>query len=96
VIECVAAVSALVLHCAVRVLAEPVSATTPQPEIDAAPSVKLIVPVRLYPVTDAVNVTLVPAANGLAELASAAEVEAGFTISVSVLLVEPVLVASPL
>ncbi len=55
---------------AVRVLPLPASATALQPVIDAPPLVKLTVPVGAIPVTDAVNVTLAPTADGFAELAS--------------------------
>src|SRR5258706_3724138 len=66
----VPAASALVEHAAVRVLPLPVSATAEHPAIDTPPFVKLTVPVGASPVTDAVNVTLAPATEGFAELAS--------------------------
>src|SRR5215467_6309685 len=65
----VPAVSALVAHCAVRVLPLPARATAEQPLIELAPSLKLTLPVGLEPVTDAVKVTLVPVDAGLIELA---------------------------
>src|SRR6266571_4488183 len=68
--ECVAAVSVLVLHCAARALPEPVTTTAPQPESETPPSVKLTGPVGLVPVTVAVRVTLAPTVDGLEELAS--------------------------
>ena len=87
--------SALVLHCALRVLPEPASATALQPEIETPPSVKLTLPVGLNPVTEAVKVTLAPSPEGLAELDNAVLLVALFTVWVSVLLVEPLLLASP-
>jgi hypothetical protein len=95
-IECVAAVSALVLHCAVRVLPEPPRATAAQPAIETPPSVKLTVPVGLKPVTEAVKVTLAPATDGLAELDSAVVLVALLTTCEKLGLVEPLLVALPL
>ncbi len=50
---------------------------------------------RRVPVTVAVKVTLAPTSAGLAELATAAVLVALFTVCVSVLLVEPLLLASP-
>src|SRR6266702_2875020 len=93
--ECVVVLSALVLHCALRVLPDPVSATALQPDIDTPPSVKLMVPVGLKPVTEAVKVTLAPALDGLAELDTVVVLAALFTVCVSVLLVEVLLLASP-
>ena len=84
------------LHCAVRVLAEPARATAPQPEIETPPSVKLTVPLGVKPVTEAVNVTLAPAIEGLAELASEADAEAWLTVWVIAALVEAAFDASPL
>jgi hypothetical protein len=92
---CVPAARPLVLHCAVRVLPEPASATALQPEIETPPSVKFTLPVGLKPVTEAVNVTLTPALDGLAELETAVVLLALFTVWVSVLLVEPLLALSP-
>lgn len=68
---CVPAVNALVAHCAVRVLPEPLSVIALQPAIAVPLSVKLTVPVGEVPVTLAVNVTLAPSADGLAELVNA-------------------------
>src|SRR5208283_3319073 len=67
--ECVPWLSVLLLHCALRVLPEPTSATPAQSEV--SPSVKLTLPVGLLPVTLAVNVTFAPTVEGLTELASA-------------------------
>ncbi len=66
---CVPAVSVDVVHVAVRVLPLPASATAAQPTSDVAPSLKLMVPVGATPVTEAVNVTLAPNADGVPELA---------------------------
>ena len=60
----VPAASADVEHAAVRVLPLPASATAEQPAIDTPPLVKLTLPVGATPVTDAVNVTLAPTADG--------------------------------
>src|SRR5215470_12316688 len=63
------AVSVVVEHEAVRVLLLPASATAAQAaEIEVPPSVKFTTPVGLVPVTAAVNVTMEPTADGLAEL----------------------------
>ncbi len=64
------AVSAEVLHVAVRVLPLPPSAAVPQPAMLVPPSVKFTVPVGALPVTDAVNVTLAPTIDGLVPLAT--------------------------
>jgi len=93
--ECIVAVRALVLHWALRVLPEPASATAPQPEIETPPSVKLTLPVGLKPVTEAVNVTLAPRADGLAELDNAVLLVALLTTCDSALLVEVLFVVSP-
>src|SRR6266702_1235538 len=93
---CVAAMSVLVLHCAVRVLPEPARATAAQPAIELPPSVKLTLPVGLAPVTEAVKITLLPSVDGLAELASVVVLVALLTTCAKVVLVEPLLVASPL
>jgi hypothetical protein len=65
---CVPAANALVVHCPVRVLPEPVRTTAVQPTMEVPPSVKPTVPVGAVPVTLAVNVTIAPTADGLAEL----------------------------
>ena len=54
---------------AVRVLPLPDSALAPQPAIVVPPLVKLTLPVGAMPVTEAVNVTLAAAGEGLSELA---------------------------
>ena len=64
----VPAVRADVEQAAVRVLPLPVRVTAEQPVIDVTPSLKLTLPVGATPVTDAVNVTLAPNADGFAEL----------------------------
>jgi len=76
---CAPGVSAEVEHAAVRVLPDPVSATAPQPEIEAPPSVKLTVPPGLKPLTDAVKVTPAPTKDGLTELVSEVDAAALFT-----------------
>ena len=66
-----------VLQLAVFELALPVgSATVPQPVIGVPSAIKAMLPAGAPPVTVAVNVTLVPAVDGLAELASVVVVEA--------------------
>jgi hypothetical protein len=65
---CVPTARLLVLHCAVRVLPLPASATAARPLIVLPPSVKLTVPVGVLPMTVAVKVTLAFAADGLSEL----------------------------
>jgi hypothetical protein len=67
---CVPAPNALLEHCAVRVLPEPLSVTAPQPATVLPASVKFTVPVGAVPVTLAVNVTVVPSVEGFTELAS--------------------------
>ncbi len=67
---CVATVSVLVVHAAVRLLPLPASAIALQPAIEAPPSLKLTLPVGLLPTTVAVKVTLVPAVDGFFELPS--------------------------
>ena len=96
--ECVPALSALVLHCAVRALPEPVSVTAEHAASDAAPSLKFTVPVGALPLTVAVKVTFVPTFDGLEELESVVVVAPPppLTTCDSATLVEPLLVASPL
>ena len=91
----VPAASADVEHAAVRVLPLPASATAEQPAIDTPPLVKLTLPVGAKPVTEAVNVTLAPTADGFAELASVV-VDADFTTCDSAELADGTLPASPL
>lgn len=74
---CVPAGSVDVVQVALRVFPEPESDLAEQPLMDAAPFVKLTVPVGADPVTFAVNVMLAPAAAGLVELASAVVVPPG-------------------
>ena len=86
----------LVLQVAVLELAEPAGrATAEQPVIDDAPSLKLTDPVGLAPVTVAVKVTFAPTSDGLVELASEVPLEAVLTTCARVVLVEPLLPASP-
>jgi len=83
------------VHAAVRVLPLPVSATALQPEMAVPPSVKLTVPEGLLPVTVAVKVTLAPTIDGLSELATVVALGTLFTVCISAVLVEPLLLASP-
>ena len=95
---CVAAVSALVLHAAVRLLPLPASPMALQPLIEFAPSLKLTLPVGLLPAMVAVNVTLVPTVDGFFELASVVVVCVGPTALTTcdrAALVEAALPASP-
>src|SRR5437867_2134019 len=94
--ECVPWLSVVVLHCALRVLPTPARATAAQPASELPPSVKLTLPVGPNPVTVAVKVTFAPATDGLAELDSAVVLVALLTTCDKVVLVEPLLVASPL
>ena len=90
---CVPIVSATVLHTAVFVLPEPVSATAPQLAMLVPPSVKFTAPVGPLPLTVAVKVTLAPTIEGLAELAMPVAVPDVLTTCVSTL--DAVLPASP-
>ncbi len=72
---CTPAASAAVAHVALRVLPEPVSATDEHPASAVPDSVNATVPVGAAPVTLAVNVTLWPCVEGLAELASVVVVD---------------------
>ena len=97
---CVPAGSVVVVQVALRVFPEPDSGLAEQPLIDAAPFVKLTVPVGAVPVTLAVNVMLAPAGAGFCELASAVDVGPGpppppVTSCINEELVEGELLASP-
>ena len=87
--------SAVVGHCAVRMLPAPVRATAVQPLIATPLSVNATVPVGVVPVTVAVNVTDVPTADGFAELASPVVEVALLTVCDSGALVDPALPALP-
>jgi len=90
---CAPAASVLVVHAAVRLLPLPVNATAEQAAIDVAPSLKLIVPVGIAPVTVAVKVTFVPTVDGLEELLSVVVVAVPpevVTLTVSALALAPV------
>ena len=90
---CVPPVSAAVEHEAVRPFPLPNSEMAEHPASDVPPSVKFTLPVGLVPVTVAVNVTLDPALDGLAELPSVVLVAAPpplVTLTVSALDVAPV------
>ena len=94
---CVPAVRAAVEQAAVRVLPLPVRATAAQPAIEVPPSVKFTLPVGAFPVTVAVNVTLPPAVDGFAELATVVDdgPAAALITCDNVLLVEALLLVSP-
>ena len=93
---CVPAARLALLHVAVLALALLVgSATAPQPLRVVPSAVNATVPVGAEPVTVAVKVTLALTSDGLAELNNAAVLVTLLTVCVSVLLVEPLLAASP-
>jgi hypothetical protein len=92
---CVVALNVDVLQAALRVLPAPVSATAPQVAMVAPPSVKLMVPVGALPVTDAVNVTLVPTIAGFAEVETVAVEDSGVTTCDSAALLDAALPPSP-
>src|SRR5215467_9141941 len=93
---CVPAVRALVAHWAVRTLPLPARATAEQPLTELAPSWKFTVPVGAVALTVAVNVTLVPAVDGVSDVARLVVLVALLTTWDSTLLVEPLFAASPL
>src|ERR1700693_1091304 len=96
--ECVAAPRPPVVHAAVRVLRAPPRATAAHPVMEAPASVKLTLPVGLVPVTDAVKVTFVPTVDGLSELTRVVVdvvTPPGLTTCVSVALVDPLVIESP-
>ena len=74
---CVPAARLLVLQTAVRVLPDPLTATALQPASATPASLKLTVPVGDVPLIVAVNVTLAPTVDGLAELAMVLDVDVG-------------------
>ena len=86
------------MHVAPRVLPEPASATAPQPAIVVPSAAKLTLPVGALPLTEALNVTLVPTVAGLSELDSVVEVGANeppLTTCDNGLLVDDAFAASP-
>ena len=93
---CVPTLSALVAQAAVRTLPLPVRETAEQPESELAPSLKLTVPVGALPVTVAVKVTLVPAVDGVSEVANPLVLVAWLMVWVSVALPDEALEPSPL
>src|SRR5215831_13262317 len=96
---CVPAINEFVLHVAVLVLGAPVgSATALHPLIVVPLSVNATVPVGAAPVTVLVNVTLAPAIDGFAELATLVVlvVKPIVTTCASGELLELVFAASPL
>src|SRR6266567_4466739 len=94
---CVPAARADVLHVADFALAVPAgSPTAPQPLMVVPSAVKPTLPVGALPVTVAVKVTLTATEDGLSELASPAVLTTLLlTTCDKVLLVEPLLAASP-
>ena len=93
----VPAASAAVAQVAVRTLPLPASATAAQPASDVAPSLKFMVPVGAVPVTVAVNVTLVPATDGVSDVVTVVDVATApeLTTCDNTLLVDATLPASP-
>ena len=90
------AVNVAVAQVAVRELPLPArKATAEQPAMDVPPSLKLTVPVGAVPVTVAVKVTLLPAIDGLSELATLVALVPAPTDWDRVGLVEPTLLESP-
>jgi hypothetical protein len=77
-------------------LPDPASAAAAQPLIDVAPSLKLTVPVGLVPLTVAMKLTLLPAVEGLSEVAMPVVLATLLTVWESAALLEPAFVASPL
>src|SRR5438046_381504 len=74
----------------------PTRAFAAHPVSDVAPSLKFTVPVGEVPLTVAVKVTLTPATDGLAELASVAVLVAFLITCEKFVLIEALFVASPL
>ena len=94
---CVPAARLAVLQAAVLALALPVgSATAAQPVSGVPSAVKATLPVGATPLTVAVKVTFAPAVDGLSELTNAVVLVALLTTCEKFVLVEPLLVASPL
>jgi hypothetical protein len=96
VIPCVPTASALVAHCAVRLLPDPVSVIAEQLLIEFTPSLKFTVPVGDTPLTVALKVTVVPAVEGVSEVTTLVALAALLTVCDSVALLETAFVASPL
>ena len=88
--------SELVVHCAVRLAPDPVSATAEQPAIKLPASVNVTLPVGALPVTVAVKVTDAASATGFGELESVVVLGALLTTCDSGTLAEAALFASPL
>ena len=91
----VATLKLLVAQVAVRMFPEPPSATVAQPVIELAPSLKLTVPVGALPLAVAVNVTLVPAVDGVNELPIDVVEFPVLTVWESTLLLDAAFAASP-
>ena len=93
---CVPTARPAVLHAAVLLLALPAGSTTALQPLSVVPSaLNTTVPVGAVPVTVAVKVTLAPATDGLAELATAVPLPAALTTCANAGLVEPLLLLSP-
>src|SRR6266700_272530 len=94
---CAPAARAAVLHVAnFEVVVPDGSPTAPQPPMGVPSAVKPTLPVGALPVTVAVKVTLTATGDGLSELASPVVLTALLlTTCAKVLLVEPLLAASP-
>ena len=75
---------------------EPASPTAVQPLIELAPSLKFTLPVGALPLTVAVKVTLLPAVEGVSEVARPVVLATLFTVWESAALLEPAFAASPL
>jgi len=76
-IECAPAASDEIVHAAVRLLPLPLKLTAVHPPIDAPSEVNATPPVGALPLTVAVNVTLLPGAEGFCELPSVVVVGVG-------------------
>ena len=93
---CRPATRLVVLHVVVLLFALPAGNVTALQPLSVVPSaVKPTLPVGAVPVTVAVKVTLVPAIDGLAELATAVPLAAELTTCANAGLVEPLLLLSP-
>ena len=93
---CGPAARLVVLHVVVLLFVLPEgSATALQPLSVAPAALNTTLPVGAVPVTVAVKVTLVPATDGLTELATAVPLTAELTTCTNAALVEPLLLLSP-
>ena len=83
-----------VVHTEIRVPPEPVRPTALHPEIATPSLVNATAPVGALPVTDAVNVTLVPVTTGVPDVATVV-VEAVLTVCDNGALLDDALPVSP-